>query len=319
MVLQSILYKACTLDSIGLSDHLVSHSPVFPPLSPVDRSYLEFTFAYPFISTIRPYEDDNDMLNEGIARGSNQILRLFSTPPNFFVTSRFLASKMSIKPLLLAGGNSSRMGSRKELLRLPNSDKLVYIHHLRMLQETCPESEMVYMSLRNRDAVGGLCCATDVTRVSDDTLALRGAEQDLGIRLLFDIDYFGNRDIGPAAGLLAAYYEDPTARWLVAACDFPFLTHAALRQLRDEFVEPVTCFVNSGGFVEPLLGIWMPGALRRLEINVDGGILGPTSVVRQLEAKTIRPVEERWLFNANTKEEWDVATKMTSDHLIGTP
>jgi molybdopterin-guanine dinucleotide biosynthesis protein A len=225
-------------------------------------------------------------------------------------------AEMNIRPLLLAGGNSTRMGSRKELLRHPGSNKRLYAHLLRILHETCPESEKVYMSLRNRDAVDTLCGDSDTTRVADNTLVLRAGEQGLNVRLLYDADYLcGDRDIGPAAGMVAAYYEDPAARWLVVACDFPLLTHAALRQLRDESVGPLTCFVNGGGFPEPLLAVWTPDALRRLETNIDGGNLGPMAVVRELKGKCIRPVKEKWLFNANTKEEWDVAMDMMGHDL----
>lgn len=219
-------------------------------------------------------------------------------------------AEMNIRPLLLAGGNSTRMGSRKELLRLPGPNARLYAHLLRIMHETCPESEVVYISLRNRDAVDALCGDSDITRIADNMLVLRAGEQVLNIHLLYDADYLGGRDIGPAAGMVAAYYEDPAARWLVVACDFPLLTHAALRQLRGESVGPLTCFVNGGGFPEPLLAVWSPDALRRLEANVDDGILGPMSVVRELKGKCIRPVEEKWLFNANTKEEWDVAIDM---------
>lgn len=160
------------------------------------------------------------------------------------------------------------------------------------------------------DAVDALCSDSDITRIADKMLILRAGEQVLNIRLLYDADHLGGRDIGPAAGMVAAYYEDPAARWLVVACDFPLLTHAALRQLRDASVGPLTCFVNGGGFLEPLLAVWSPDALRRLEANVDDGILGPMAVVRELKGKCIRPVEEKWLFNANTKVELDVAIDM---------
>jgi molybdopterin-guanine dinucleotide biosynthesis protein A len=63
--------------------------------------------------------------------------------------------------------------------------------------------------------------------------------------------------IGPAAGLLAAYKNDPHAHWLVIACDYPLLTSDALQQLYDAYEEPVTCFVNSQEWCEPLLGIWV--------------------------------------------------------------
>lgn len=56
--------------------------------------------------------------------------------------------------------------------------------------------------------------------------------------------------------------------------------------------------------------MWSPQALKELRENVKQGILGPNSVVRRLQAKTICPRDEQWLFNANTKEEWDHALEL---------
>lgn len=200
------------------------------------------------------------------------------------------------------------MGSRKELLRLPPSNKPLFIHLLLVLSQAFPESDTLYMSLRTKAAADELCRHSEISRVSADTLSLRvNQDRDLRVRILLDTEDSCSDDIGPAAGLMAAYREDPSALWLVVACDFPLLTPSALGQLRAGFAAPVTCFVNREGFSEPLLAIWSADALRRLERNVVDGILGPSSVVRQLEGKGIRPDEEKWLFNANTKEEWAVA------------
>jgi molybdopterin-guanine dinucleotide biosynthesis protein A len=69
----------------------------------------------------------------------------------------------------------------------------------------------------------------------------------------------GDVDIGPAASLLAAHAHDADPHWLVLACDYPLVTVEALRQLREEFEELVTCFVNRDGFVEPLAAAWARG------------------------------------------------------------
>lgn len=115
------------------------------------------------------------------------------------------------------------------------------------------------------------------------------------------------QNIGPAAGLLAAhrYYADAT--WLVVACDFPLLHPAALHQIRDSYEAPVTCFVNTSGFSEPLLAIWSPHALRCLQANVESGRSGPSFTVKQLVSKLIAPTKVDWILDTNTKEEWEVA------------
>lgn len=55
----------------------------------------------------------------------------------------------SLRPVLLAGGRSSRTGTRKELLCLPN-DEPVFVRMISLIYKAMPESNSVYLSLRNR-------------------------------------------------------------------------------------------------------------------------------------------------------------------------
>lgn len=59
------------------------------------------------------------------------------------------------KPLLLAGGRSSRMGTRKELLCLEGNEPM-YKRLISVLHAACPESDTVYLSLRDRSATQAL-------------------------------------------------------------------------------------------------------------------------------------------------------------------
>lgn len=115
---------------------------------------------------------------------------------------------------------------------------------------------------------------------------------------------------GPAAGLLAAYHLDPTAHWLVLACDFPFMTSSTLQLLRREYEEPVTCYENAEGFCEPLSGIWGPRALERLEQNVWKGRTGPRSTIHAVGGKMIKADSQKCLISVNTPEEWEEALRL---------
>lgn len=200
------------------------------------------------------------------------------------------------------------MGTRKELLRLPDG-KAMYVHLLHMLQEVFPDADALYMSIKSRDRLRDLLSTEYIVRTGDRAAVLTSGQRTK-IEFLFDSDasssatHCGSEDIGPAAGLLAAYCAHPTANWLVTACDFPLLEALALRQLLEEFDTPLTCYLNSEGFVEPLLAIWSPEALQQLQGNVVKGQYGPRFVAEQVKAKTILPAQNRWLFNANTVEEW---------------
>ncbi|KAK8194396.1 hypothetical protein M8818_007586 [Zalaria obscura] len=128
------------------------------------------------------------------------------------------------------------------------------------------------------------------------------------LNLIYDGD--GSSDIGPAAGLLAAYDADPEAHWLVLACDYPHITASDLGALLEAYEAPVTCFVNEEGFHEPLVALWSPEALRKLRQNVSNGINGPARTIKMLNGKRMRPEREMALFNANTPQEWETALQM---------
>lgn len=190
-----------------------------------------------------------------------------------------------IELLVLAGGLSSRMGVPKHLL--PHIDgRPVYKHTIDALHFTCPLNSSIYISLRNE------------SQLSDLQLAI-GSPQ---IKPLYD----GHSDSsqGPAAGLLAAHKHLPDSVWLVVGCDYPLLTSDALQQLLREYEPPVTCFRNLEGYADPLLGIWSPEALTKLERNVGEGRSGPSSVVQSMGGKTVEPMDFKWTEGANTPKQW---------------
>ncbi|KAK4111706.1 hypothetical protein N656DRAFT_829969 [Canariomyces notabilis] len=49
-------------------------------------------------------------------------------------------------PLMLAGGKSTRMGSPKHLLKMPDNRPL-YLHQIELLHRACPDAPVVYISL----------------------------------------------------------------------------------------------------------------------------------------------------------------------------
>lgn len=209
-----------------------------------------------------------------------------------------------IQPLLLAGGHSTRMGTRKELLCVYNEIP-VYEHQLIRLRIACPDADAVYLSLPNPGALAPILENPRIERLTETSLQLYHEKFTFPVHVLYD-----DADVGPAGGLLAAHRDDPDASWLVVACDYPFFSISAMKQLYKETTTPVTCFENSDGIYEPLLGIWSGPALSHLEENVKNGILGPKSVILKSQGKTIRPLDENWLYNMNTPVEYEGALRM---------
>ncbi|BCS21688.1 molybdenum cofactor guanylyltransferase [Aspergillus puulaauensis] len=209
-----------------------------------------------------------------------------------------------IQPLLLAGGHSTRMGTRKELLRLYD-EMPVYEHQLIRLRIACPDADAVYLSLPDPSALGPILENPRIERLTETSLQLYHQTFTFPVHVLYD-----EADVGPAGGLLAAHRDVPDASWLVVACDYPFFSVSAMNHICREMAALVTCFENSDGIYEPLLGVWSAPALSLLEENVKNGILGPKSVVFKSKGKAVRPLDENWLYNMNTPAEYSEALRM---------
>lgn len=213
----------------------------------------------------------------------------------------------TLTPLILAGGKSTRMKSPKHLLEMPDRRPL-YQHQSEVLAKACPESPVIYMSLAQDSELHEALR----TNAEADRL-LEPATTAPDIELIYDLQpNETSESAGPAAGLLAAFSSHPIATWLVVPCDSPFLNPRVLERLRQEYEPPVTCFRNSEGFCEPLVGIWSSEALGRLAENAARGRAGPSAAVRELGGKQITLPEtlERALADVNTKEEWNAALEV---------
>ena len=144
-------------------------------------------------------------------------------------------------------------------------------------------------------------------------ISLRISEADVIDQLSDDPD-----QTGPAAALLSAYRNSRDCDWLVLACDFPFVTPNAVRELirhRDQAAD-VICFSSAHDSVhdsahedgtqheipQPLFAVWTPQALAVLEENVSNGKTGPNATLKDIESLILKPSQDRWLMNANDPE-----------------
>ncbi len=154
------------------------------------------------------------------------------------------AAQMPLCGLVLAGGQSSRMGSDKALLHYHDDNQL--LHTAKLLQQQCTE---VFISCREDQAE---------------------RYRHFGVPLVTDA-YFG---IGPFGGLLSAQQHRPNAAWIVVACDLPFLDPAHLSQLcsqRNPF-RFATAFRDTASLrFEPLCACYEPKSRRQLMLqHLDG-------------------------------------------------
>jgi molybdenum cofactor guanylyltransferase len=112
---------------------------------------------------------------------------------------------------------------------------------------------------------------------------------------------------GPIVGIRSALAANPHVAWLVLACDLPFLSDAALRQLlseRDPAAVATAYRSTHDGLPEPLCAIWEPAAAAALAAyEAEGGRCPRKFLIRQA-VPLLEPRDPRALDNVNTPEEY---------------
>ena len=196
--------------------------------------------------------------------------------------------------VLLCGGMSTRMGQPKHLMHFNERPVLEIL--AKTVRHALPYVQTIYVSLRSQDQTVGDLTDKQLCPIYDSHSPTTP-----------------DADIGPAAGLLAAFHYDSKAHWLVIACDYPLISSPDLMQLVEAHEGPVTCFENAEHWPEPLLAIWSPSALSKLEDNVQRGVTGPIKTIRECDAKRLKPIHQRSLMNANTPAEWETASRIAEE------
>ena len=178
--------------------------------------------------------------------------------------------------LVLAGGESRRMGQDKALLRQDGETQLARMVHL--LERHLPR---VFVSARQ-------------------------AQADDGERARFPriIDRYDG--IGPLAGILSAMSEHPQVSWLVVACDLPNVDDTTIGDLlrsRDVSM-PFTAYRSSyDGLPEPLCAIYGSGARAQLDAFVEERVRCPRKIMIRSDTQLLEQADPRALDNINTPDD----------------
>ena len=178
--------------------------------------------------------------------------------------------------LVLAGGESRRMGRDKALLTRDGQSQLAHI-------------------------VGLVETLTDRTFVST-----RGEQQDESERSRFAQVIDRYQDIGPVSGILSAMDEHPRVDWLVVACDLPNIDHATLTYLLEHrsTEQPFTAFKSSyDGLPEPLCAFYRAGSDTVLRQFIDDGIVCPRKILIRSDTLLLQQPNPAALDNINTPED----------------
>ncbi len=188
--------------------------------------------------------------------------------------------------IVLAGGDSRRMGHDKALLALPglagDAGESLPAAAARRLAAVCPQ---VAVADRGRGLLPGFASLAD------------------------------GPGRGPAAGILGAAMAYPGLSLLVLACDLPLVPAGLLAALAgfSGFADPGWVVPRWAGGIEPLCARYGPAALAALAARVAGGrfalhdlALESGLAVRFLEAEELArfgPPAELFL-NLNTPADW---------------
>ena len=178
--------------------------------------------------------------------------------------------------LVLAGGESRRMGSDKALLVRDGQSQLA---HIAALLERL--TDRVYVSTRSEQ--------------QDESERSRFAQI---------VDRYEN--IGPIAGILSALEEHPQADWLVVACDLPNIDEATLQFLivNRSQEKPFTAFRSShDDLPEPLCALYRSGCGSILKQFIDDGVVCPRKMLIRSDTELLIQPDPRSLDNVNTPDD----------------
>lgn len=191
--------------------------------------------------------------------------------------------------VVLAGGESRRMGQNKALMPL-GGERLVD-RVVRTLRASCAELLMV----TNSPAVYA----------------------GVGIRMVGDV-WPGKGSLG---GIYSAIYHATTPYVLVVACDMPFLQAATLTYLIEQIGDHDVVIPDVLGEQQPLHAIYARTCLAPIRRRLEAGrlkIVGflPAVRVRTVTAEELQPFdpELRAFQNLNTPDEFEAAARYLQDH-----
>lgn len=198
-----------------------------------------------------------------------------------FIIQMTKESRPEINALVLAGGESRRMGKDKSGLVYHDVPQETY------LIELCRSLGLkTYLSKRKSDKV------------------YKGVEV-IKDRLL---------DVGPYGAICTAFMEEPNSAWLILACDMPFIEKNHLEELlrNRDVAYQATCYLNpSNELPEPLIAIYEPSAYPALLQNLSRGNSCPRKALIRMKTKDLTPLDGTFLTNVNTPDEFrEVKTKL---------
>jgi len=184
--------------------------------------------------------------------------------------------KAPVYGLVLAGGESRRMGRDKALLQHDTQSQLAWL--VGLLED---HVERVFVS----------------TRASQ-----RDDPERRRFRQIID----KYEQMGPLAGILSAQEEYPDADWIVVACDLPNVDAATIAYLLEHrsTEHPFSAFISShDGLPEPLCACYRAGSIGVLREFAAQGIHCPRKILIRSDTHLLKQPHPHALDNVNTPDD----------------
>lgn len=175
--------------------------------------------------------------------------------------------------LVLAGGQSSRMGKDKSMLDYHGMPQRDYVFQL--LNNFC---QKVYTSVGK----------------ASKTVANHSTIEDA-----FEMK-------GPLNAILSAFKQEPSVAWITVPVDMPYIDANIIQYLVDNrnVYKTATCFYDSGDQQpEPLLTIWEPKADALLKDFFGQGRISPREFLKSTNIQLLNIPDKKALMNVNTPED----------------
>ncbi len=196
-----------------------------------------------------------------------------------FLLAHFERRKPQISALILAGGQSSRMGEDKAEIRYRSVSQIE-----RMVSLAAQCCEEVFVSVGDR--------------VSPSLARLVENGKVSIIRDTF-------RNIGPLGGILTAFARHPQRAWMALAVDMPYLTSGDLSRLLDgrNYLGFATSYITEKP--EPLCALYEPKCYPRMLALLGRGVDCPRGFLMETPHVDISPLHDNAMLNANHPHERD--------------
>ncbi len=207
-----------------------------------------------------------------------------------FFKTKMQEAKPVLNGLVLAGGQSLRMGTDKGKLNWYGKEQRYYMADL--LKQHCDD---VFIS----------CRSDQHTEITADYKTLP--------------DTF--TDLGPFGAILSAFREKPDSGWLVVACDMPLLDADVFNHLisNRDISKLATAYESAtDGFPEPLITIWEPKSYPVLLAFLAQGYSCPRKVLINSDTHLLKPVNAEVLTNVNTAEDYEKIKRQIHQKIAAT-